>query len=57
MDVLDVGFAELQDPSTISAAKMGPQVVHGVTLPGLGGLKATDFASLARRRLALETLV
>ena len=52
MDIIDVSLAELQNPSSIPASKMGTQVIRGVSLPGLSVLQASDFASLA----AMDTL-
>jgi hypothetical protein len=52
MDVIDVSLAELQNPSTIPASKMGVQIIHGVSLPGLSTLQPSDFANLA----AMDTL-
>ena len=47
MNVIDISLAEVRNPSTIPAAKLGPQTIHGVTMPGLGVLKASDFAAIA----------
>lgn len=49
MDVIDVSARELQNPSLIPPAKLGPQLIRGVVLPGLAGLTAMDFqAALSR---------
>jgi hypothetical protein len=46
MDIIDVNIHELQNPSLIPSAKMGPQIIHGLSLPGLAGLTATDFSTI-----------
>jgi hypothetical protein len=46
MDIIDVNVHELQNPSLIPPSKMGPQLIHGMTLPGLAGLTAADYSSI-----------
>ena len=47
MDIIDVSLEEVTNPSLIPAAKLGPQIIHGVSLPGLGKLQPSDFAAIA----------
>jgi hypothetical protein len=47
MDVIDIDLAEVKNTSLIPAYKIAPQVIHGVTVPGLGSLKPSDFTSIA----------
>src|SRR5262249_50442595 len=48
VDVIDVSLAEVNNPTLIPASKMGSQIIHGVTLPGLSALKASDFDAIAK---------
>lgn len=45
MDIIDVSTRELLNPSLIPPAKLGPQNIGGVVVPGLAGLTAMDFQS------------
>jgi hypothetical protein len=47
MNVIDISLAEARNPSLIPAAKLGPQTLHGITMPGLSALQASDFATIA----------
>jgi hypothetical protein len=47
VDVIDVSLDEVKNPNLIPAAKMGQQIVHGISLPGLSKLKPSDFPAIA----------